>query len=349
MERKKRALVGAGLGALAGAGVGTYMDRQEAKLRAELDRTGVSVTRIGDNITLNMPGNVTFATDSSDLNAGFFDVLNSVSMVVNEYEQTVIEIAGHTDSTGTDAYNQQLSDRRAGAVSSYLRTREVLDDRIITVGMGEGRPVATNETVEGRQQNRRVELTLVPLTSELISETRGLARRKAQKNEGASNDAPFFHWPRCRYAGTHLSPELRDRIRLDLADALRRDVVLRGELVQGRLSIREPAAREDVAAAGVELVERHVQAIMARPCPSRPARSSARDRRSGSADTRPGRNPRRRLGSGSNDTSRPLKRCSISATSRVVTPKSLATASASSLLSQPRCFLALRRLKNSLR
>ena len=164
MERKKRALVGAGLGALAGAGVGTYMDRQEAKLRAELDRTGVSVTRIGDNITLNMPGNVTFATDSSDLNAGFFDVLNSVSMVVNEYEQTVIEIAGHTDSTGTDTYNQQLSNRRADAVSSYLLTREVLGDRIITVGMGEGRPVATNETVEGRQQNRRVELTLVPLT-----------------------------------------------------------------------------------------------------------------------------------------------------------------------------------------
>jgi outer membrane protein OmpA-like peptidoglycan-associated protein len=164
MERKKRALVGAGLGALAGAGVGAYMDRQEAKLRAELDRTGVSVTRIGDNITLNMPGNVTFATDSADLNAGFFDVLNSVSMVVNEYEQTVIEIAGHTDSTGTDAYNQQLSDRRAGAVSSYLRTRSVLSDRIITVGMGEGRPIASNETVEGRQQNRRVELTLVPLT-----------------------------------------------------------------------------------------------------------------------------------------------------------------------------------------
>jgi outer membrane protein OmpA-like peptidoglycan-associated protein len=164
MERKKRALVGAGLGALAGAGVGTYMDRQEAKLRAELDRTGVSVTRIGDNITLNMPGNVTFATNSADLNAGFFDVLNSVSMVVNEFEQTVIEIAGHTDNTGTDAYNQQLSERRAAAVSSYLRTREVLDERIITVGMGEGRPVAPNETVDGRQQNRRVELTLVPLT-----------------------------------------------------------------------------------------------------------------------------------------------------------------------------------------
>ncbi|MGD8323722.1 MAG: OmpA family protein [Gammaproteobacteria bacterium] len=165
MERKKRALVGAGLGALAGAAVGNYMDRQEAKLRAELDRTGVSVTRIGDNITLNMPGNVTFATDSAGLNAEFFEVLNSVSLVVNEFEQTVIEVAGHTDSTGSDAYNQTLSERRADAVASYLQTRSVRGDRIITVGMGEARPVATNDTADGRQANRRVELTLVPLTA----------------------------------------------------------------------------------------------------------------------------------------------------------------------------------------
>jgi outer membrane protein OmpA-like peptidoglycan-associated protein len=164
MERKKRALVGAGLGALAGAGVGNYMDRQEAKLRAELERTGVSVTRVGDNITLNMPGNITFATNSADLNASFYEVLNSVSVVVNEFEQTVIEVAGHTDSTGTDQYNQQLSERRAAAVAAYLGTRSVRADRIITVGMGEARPVATNDTEQGRQQNRRVELTLVPLT-----------------------------------------------------------------------------------------------------------------------------------------------------------------------------------------
>jgi outer membrane protein OmpA-like peptidoglycan-associated protein len=164
MERKKRALVGAGLGALAGAGVGAYMDRQEARLRAELDRTGVSVTRVGDNITLNMPGNITFPTDGADLNASFYEVLNSVSTVVNEFEQTVIEVAGHTDSTGSDAYNQQLSERRASSVAGYLRTRQVLGDRIITVGMGEGRPIATNDSPDGRQQNRRVELTLVPLT-----------------------------------------------------------------------------------------------------------------------------------------------------------------------------------------
>jgi outer membrane protein OmpA-like peptidoglycan-associated protein len=165
MERKKRALIGAGLGALAGAGVGSYMDRQEAKLRAELERTGVSVTRIGDNITLNMPGNVTFAFGSSDLNAGFFDVLNSVGLVVNEFEQTVIEVAGHTDNVGSEASNQALSQRRASAVASYLGTRNVLADRMITVGEGEARPIASNETDAGRQQNRRVELTLVPLTA----------------------------------------------------------------------------------------------------------------------------------------------------------------------------------------
>jgi outer membrane protein OmpA-like peptidoglycan-associated protein len=164
MERKKRALVGAGLGALAGAGVGTYMDRQEARLRAELDRTGVSVTRIGDNITLNMPGSITFATDSADLNASFYEVLNSVSLVVNEFEQTVIEVAGHTDSTGSDSYNQQLSERRAASVAAYLGTRRVLRDRIIEIGIGESRPIATNDTAAGRQANRRVELTLVPLT-----------------------------------------------------------------------------------------------------------------------------------------------------------------------------------------
>jgi outer membrane protein OmpA-like peptidoglycan-associated protein len=165
LERKKRALVGAGLGAIAGGAVGNYMDRQEAKLRAELERTGVGVTRIGNNITLNMPGNITFATNSADLNAGFFQVLNSVALVVNEFNQTVIEVAGHTDNTGGDQYNQQLSERRAGAVAAYLGTRNVRADRVITVGMGETRPVATNETEAGRQLNRRVELTLVPLTA----------------------------------------------------------------------------------------------------------------------------------------------------------------------------------------
>jgi outer membrane protein OmpA-like peptidoglycan-associated protein len=165
VERRQQAMILAGVGALAGGAVGNYMDRQESKLRAELQGTGVSVTRIGDNITLNMPGNVTFATDSSDLSPAFFDVLNSVGKVMKEYNKTVVEVAGHTDSTGSDSYNQSLSERRAGAVAQYLRSQQIGSERLITVGMGETRPVADNGSADGRQANRRVEITMVPLTS----------------------------------------------------------------------------------------------------------------------------------------------------------------------------------------
>ena len=165
VERRQRALIGAGVGALAGGAIGHYQDRQEAKLRAELEGTGVSVTRIGDNITLNMPGNVTFATNSSDLSPAFFDVLNSVGKVLKEFDKTVIEVAGHTDSTGSESYNQSLSERRAGSVSTYLQAQEINPQRLITVGMGELRPVADNNTADGRQANRRVEITMVPITA----------------------------------------------------------------------------------------------------------------------------------------------------------------------------------------
>ena len=165
VERRQRALIGAGVGALAGGAIGAYQDRQEAELRAELEGTGVSVTRIGDNITLNMPGNITFATDSSDLSPAFFDVLNSVGKVLTEFDQTVVEVAGHTDSTGSDAYNQGLSERRASSVATYLRGQGIMTDRLITIGMGESRPIADNSTSAGRQANRRVEITLVPITA----------------------------------------------------------------------------------------------------------------------------------------------------------------------------------------
>jgi len=164
-ERKKRALIGAGIGALAGGSVGYYMDVQEKKLRDQLQGTGVSVTRIGDNITLNMPGNITFKTDSSDLNGNFFSVLDSVSLVLKEYEKTIVEVAGHTDNTGTAEYNQGLSERRAHTVAQYLQSKGVIEQRLMTVGAGEGHPVASNDTPEGRQANRRVELTLAPLTA----------------------------------------------------------------------------------------------------------------------------------------------------------------------------------------
>ena len=165
LERRQHALIGAGIGALAGGSIGYYMDKQEADLRAELEGTGVSVVRDGDNITLNMPGNVTFATDSSDLSPAFFDVLNSVGKVLAEFEQTVVEVAGHTDSTGSDAYNQSLSERRATSVSSYLSSQGVIDQRVITLGIGEARPVADNSSAAGRQANRRVEITMVPVTT----------------------------------------------------------------------------------------------------------------------------------------------------------------------------------------
>mgnify|MGYP001399075863 FL=1 len=123
----------------------------------------MSATRGGDNITLNMPGHVTFQTDSADLNASFFRVLDSVALVAKEFDKTIIESAGHTDSTGSEQYNQQLSERRAGTVAQYLRSRGIAADRLITVGVGEMRPIASNDTAAGRAQNRRVELTFAPI------------------------------------------------------------------------------------------------------------------------------------------------------------------------------------------
>jgi len=163
-ERRKKALIGAGVGALAGGSIGYYMDVQEAKLRAQLQGTGVGVTRVGDEIILNMPGNLTFATNSADVKSNFYSVLNSVSLVLKEYEKTVIEVAGHTDNRGSDTYNQSLSVRRAASVSQYLGSQGLEHMRLITVGYGELRPVADNDTEAGRQQNRRVELTLAPIT-----------------------------------------------------------------------------------------------------------------------------------------------------------------------------------------
>jgi outer membrane protein OmpA-like peptidoglycan-associated protein len=163
-DKLQNALIGAGVGALAGGGAGYYMDVQEAKLRQRLEGTGVSVTRMGDNITLNLPSNITFAVNSADLNAQFFSALEGVSVVLKEYEKTVVEVAGHTDSTGSDQTNQVLSERRAQAVASYLSTHGVKSQRLITIGAGEGHPVASNDTEQGRAANRRVELTIVPIT-----------------------------------------------------------------------------------------------------------------------------------------------------------------------------------------
>jgi len=165
-DKLQNALIGAGVGALAGGGVGYYMDVQEKKLRDRMAGTGVTVTRMGDNITLNMPSNITFALNSADLNQQFFNALDGVSMVLKEYDKTVIEVAGHTDSSGSDQYNQALSERRAQAVAGYLGSHGVKTQRLITIGAGEAHPVASNDTEQGRSANRRVELTIVPVTKQ---------------------------------------------------------------------------------------------------------------------------------------------------------------------------------------
>lgn len=163
-DRQKNALIGAGLGALAGGGIGYYMDVQEAKLRQRLRGSGVSVTRVGNQIQLNMPGNITFATGSPNINAGFYDVLNSVAIVLKEYKKTTVDVIGHTDSVGSEVYNQRLSENRARSVAEYLSGQGVLPARLLMAGMGESQPVASNSTPEGRAQNRRVNIQIAPLT-----------------------------------------------------------------------------------------------------------------------------------------------------------------------------------------
>ena len=161
---RKSVLIGAGIGALAGGVAGNYMDRQETELRTRLQNTGVSVTRVGDSIVLNMPGNITFATDSSNISADFYQVLDSVALVINEFEKTYVDVIGHTDSTGRAEYNQQLSVARASSVARYLESQKVVPQRINTQGMGQNAPIASNETPEGRALNRRVEIRLTPIT-----------------------------------------------------------------------------------------------------------------------------------------------------------------------------------------
>ena len=131
-QRRQRALIGAGVGALGGGAIGAYMDKQEDELRRQMRDSGVTVTRKGDDIILNMPGNITFRTNSADLNAQFYKVLDGVALVTKKYEKTIIEVAGHTDNVGEAAYNKQLSQRRASAVAQYLGSKGISDQRIMT-------------------------------------------------------------------------------------------------------------------------------------------------------------------------------------------------------------------------
>jgi len=158
----KGALVGGLAGAALGGGVGYYLDVQEAELRQELASTGVSVIRDGDSIRLIMPGNITFKTDSADINAGFYSTLNSVAKVLNKYDNSTVMVLGYTDSTGSAEYNQTLSRQRANAVAAYLQGQGVKSSRFEIMGLGSSNPIASNSTAEGRQQNRRVEIKIIP-------------------------------------------------------------------------------------------------------------------------------------------------------------------------------------------
>jgi outer membrane protein OmpA-like peptidoglycan-associated protein len=160
-EKARNAALGCGI---VGAGIGAYMDVQEAKLREQLQGTGVQVVREGDNIRLIMPGNITFQSDSYHLRSNFYEVLNSVGLVLSKYADTTIRVTGHTDNTGSRQHNQTLSERRAGSVADYLATREVTRSRMYVQGAAFDQPIADNNTTDGRAMNRRVELYILPHT-----------------------------------------------------------------------------------------------------------------------------------------------------------------------------------------
>lgn len=162
-DRGKGALIGAASGAAVGGGIGYYMDKQEAELRRKLEGSGVRVVRNGDQIELIMPGNITFDLNQSSIKPSFTDTLDSVALVLQEFDKTIIQVEGHTDSSGSQSYNQLLSEQRAGSVRDFLLNRGIEPKRTRAVGYGERYPIASNESASGREQNRRVELTLVPM------------------------------------------------------------------------------------------------------------------------------------------------------------------------------------------
>jgi outer membrane protein OmpA-like peptidoglycan-associated protein len=156
-------IAGAVVGGLAGAAIGNYMDQQEAALRQNMQGTGVEVTRQDNNIVLTMPDAITFDTAQSGVKPQFYGVLNNLASTLNQFPETRVQIAGHTDNVGSDASNLQLSQQRANSVRTYLASNGVAAQRMQAVGYGESRPIADNSSDYGRAQNRRVEVTLIPV------------------------------------------------------------------------------------------------------------------------------------------------------------------------------------------
>ncbi|HRP96966.1 MAG TPA: OmpA family protein [Rhodocyclaceae bacterium] len=161
-DRTQGTLIGAAVGATLGGLIGRQMDQQEAQLRRQMEGTGVEVHREGDTIRLQAPESITFDTNRADVKPQFRPVLDQLAMSVNQYPDTLVRIEGHTDSTGSAAYNQTLSENRAQSVGSYLMQRGVDGRRVDMVGYGFTRPIADNNTDWGRAQNRRVEVLIIP-------------------------------------------------------------------------------------------------------------------------------------------------------------------------------------------
>ncbi len=161
-------ILGAGIGAIAGAGIGSYMDEQERKLRQQTAGSGVDVIRQGDDLLLRMPSGITFAFNDASVQPQFRPTLDEVSSILSQYPKTYIDVYGHTDSDGSDAYNQTLSERRAQSVAGYLTSHGVQSARIATRGFGETQPIASNATEEGKAANRRVEIKISPVTESYV-------------------------------------------------------------------------------------------------------------------------------------------------------------------------------------
>jgi outer membrane protein OmpA-like peptidoglycan-associated protein len=169
-NRGKGALIGAAVAGAASAGYGYYVDKQEAELRRSMEGTGVEVQRQGDNLSLIMPGNITFATNSANIASNFYSPLNNLATSFKQYDQNNIEVVGHTDSTGSHPYNVNLSQQRAQSVANYLTAQGVNGARVTSRGMGPDQPVASNANEAGRSQNRRVEIKLTPIPGAQVSQ-----------------------------------------------------------------------------------------------------------------------------------------------------------------------------------
>uniref|UniRef100_A0A2A4Z7L9 Cell envelope biogenesis protein OmpA n=1 Tax=OCS116 cluster bacterium TaxID=2030921 RepID=A0A2A4Z7L9_9PROT len=162
-DTRNKVLIGAGIGALAGGGIGLYMDNQEKELRSELDNTGVQVTRVGDKIIINLPSNVSFATGASAVRPEFYPALNAIAKTLARYNQTILDVNGHTDNVGGAQFNQTLSEKRALSVANYVSSNGIDQRRLRIRGFGESSPIASNSSSNGRAANRRVEIAIVPL------------------------------------------------------------------------------------------------------------------------------------------------------------------------------------------